>query len=100
MIQLSLMKIPKMVTIDKLAQMIARGFEDQEKRFTHTLNEILQSLNERMDFLESKLDFLESKLDGINNRLDDLALNRATRDEVYTLNKRITRIENKLGFKT
>ncbi len=56
--------------------MVARGFSEQGQ----------------------KIDGLSQQITGINNRIDDLALNRATREEVSVLDRRVGRIETKLGI--
>lgn len=87
-------KLPKKenTTIDQLASMVARGFDSLSKDFSG-----------RMDKLDKKIDDVEerltNKMHGIERRIDDLALNRATRDEMKILDVRITRVEKKVGLK-
>ena len=65
---------------ESLARSVAEGFAGVDKRF---------------DDMETRL---SQQISGINNRIDDLALNRATRDELLLLDKRMIRVENKLGI--
>ncbi|MBM2817818.1 MAG: hypothetical protein HW401_408 [Parcubacteria group bacterium] len=73
-------KIPKIkkVSMDDLAIMIGRGFEDVDRRFG--------DLEER----------LSRKIDGLSNRIDDLSLNRATREELKILSIRVEKVEKKV----
>ena len=48
--------------------------------------------------VDGKLDGLQNQISGVNNRIDDLALNRATKDEIYHLGLRVSKIEHKIGF--
>lgn len=54
------------VSMDDLAIMIGRGFEDVNNRF--------KDVDKRFEDLEEKL---SRKIDGLSNRIDDLSLNRA-----------------------
>jgi len=65
---------------ESLARSVAEGFAGVDKRF---------------DDMETRL---SQQISGINNRIDDLALNRATRDELLLLDKRMIRVEHKLGI--
>ena len=73
--------------IENLAKMIARSFRDVDGK--------VSAIDQRL--VLSREEILR-KLDGTNNRIDDLALNRATKDEVYYLGLRVSKIENKMGF--
>ncbi len=94
------------ITLETLAGMVAKGFSAQEKKLTDKIDGVESRLTERIDGVESRLteriDGVESRLSqqitGINNRIDDLALNRATREELTVLDKRVGRIETKLGL--
>ncbi|MEX0672463.1 MAG: hypothetical protein WDZ82_02060 [Candidatus Paceibacterota bacterium] len=70
------------MTVSELAKVVSKGFN---------------ALEERIDETEVRL---SQQINGINNRLDDLALNRATRDELQTVNKRVDRVEKKVGLKS
>ena len=80
---------------EDLAVMVARGFDAVDKRFEQ-VDKKFDGVDRRFDILESKL---SQKIDGLTNRIDDLALNRATREEVKILEHRIGRIEEKIGLK-
>lgn len=69
--------------IDNLAVSTAKGFESVDKKF---------------EIVGNKLDGLQNQVGGVNNRIDDLALNRATKDEIYHLGLRVSKIESKIGF--
>lgn len=55
----------KDITLDGIAQMVARGFASVEKRFT--------SLEARFDALDERLEKIESRLEGAHNRIDVIA---------------------------
>ena len=83
------------MTLDKLAIMVANGFSGQEKKLTEKIDGVERKLTEKIDGVEARL---SQQINGINNRIDDLALNRATRDELLLLDKRMIRVEHKLGI--
>lgn len=100
----------KKVTLEALAGMVANGFDAQEKNITEKLtgeiNGVESRLTEKINGVETRLETkingvetrLSQQITGINNRIDDLALNRATREELLVLDKRVGRIETKLGL--
>lgn len=96
----------KKVTLESLAGMVANGFAEQEKKLTGKIEGVESRLGEEIKGLETnlteKINGVETRLSqqitGVNNRLDDLALNRATREELLVLDKRVARIETKLGL--
>jgi hypothetical protein len=75
-------------SINDLALATAKGFDE---------------VNKRMDNFDLKIDHVEKtlsgKISGIDIRIDDLAFNRATKDEVYLLTKRMVKVEAKVGIK-
>lgn len=75
----------KKISMDDLAIMIGRGFEDVNNRF--------KDVDKRFDDLEEKL---SRKIDGLSNRIDDLSLNRATREELKILSIRVEKVERKV----
>lgn len=81
----------KKISTDDLAILINRGFEQAETR----INNVESGLISRINGVEERL---SSKIGGLERRIDDLALNRATRDELTVLDKRVGRIETKLGL--
>ena len=91
-------KIPKIkkVSMDDLAIMIGRGFEDVNQR----IGGVESSLSQRIDGLDKKIDDVEErlarKIDGLSNRIDDLSLNRATREELKILSVRVDKVEKKV----
>lgn len=94
------------VTLESLAGMVANGFAEQEKKLTGKIDDVESGLMVQISGVETrlteKIDGVETRLSrqitGINNRIDDLALNRATREELLVLDKRVGRIETKLGL--
>lgn len=82
-------KKTKKVSMDDLAIMIGRGFEDVDKRF----DELDSRLSKKIDDVEEKL---SRKIDGLSNRIDDLSLNRSTREELKILSIRVDNVEKKV----
>jgi len=81
--------------IEDLALATAKGFEEVNKKFEE-VNKKFEEVNKKLDYTERTL---SGKISGVDRRIDDLAFNRATKDEVYLLTKRVTRIEEKIGVK-
>jgi len=73
-------KIKKNITLDNLAGMIKRGFDGVDKRF---------------DKVEARLSNLENGQEEIKLKLDRVAY----RFEIEELDRRLKRIETRLGFK-
>lgn len=78
-------KKTKKVSMDDLAIMIGRGFED--------VNQRIDSLDKKIDDVEINLVY---KINGLSNRIDDLSLNRVNREEHKKLEIRVDKIENKV----
>ncbi len=91
----------KDVSNEDLARMVAGGFDRMEKRF-ETMENRFEDVENHLETMGTKIDDVESrlgsKINGLHNRIDDLALNRATRDEVHILSTRMTRVEKKIGI--
>ena len=89
---------------EDLARMVANGFSSMEKRFVGLEN----SMEKRFDQMDQKFEGminnldekLSGKINGLSNRIDDLALNRATREEIKILSLRVENIEQKVGIKS
>ena len=82
----------KEVKIDTLAQMVAKGFSSVHNE----MKELEKRLTGRLGELE---DTLTNRINGVERRIDDLALNRATRDDVYKIDRRLIRVERKIELK-
>lgn len=80
---------------ENLARMVANGFSAQEKTFAEKIDSAEARLNTKIDDVETRL---SQQITGINNRIGNLALNRATRDKLLVLDKRVLRVEQKLGI--
>ena len=80
-------KIKKNVTLDNLAGMVKRGFDGVDKRLDENLKEHRTIM--------AKLDNLENGVEEIKLKLDQVAY----RFEVQELDRRLKRVEAKLGFK-
>jgi len=80
-------KIKKNITLDNLAGMIKRGFDGVDKRF--------DGVDKRFDKVEARLSNLENGQEEIKLKLDRVAY----RFEIEELDRRLKRIETRLGFK-
>ena len=84
------------MTIDKLAIMVAKGFED-----TATKDD-LKSLEARMatktdiQGLKEEIKGVKNQLEGTNKRIDDLAMNRVKYEDHNKLKARVDFIEKNL----
>lgn len=85
--------LKKNVTIDELAVMVANGFDAISAKFDSKLDDKFASLDKKIDEVEERL---SGKINGLECRIDDVALNRATKDEVYALALRVSKIEKKV----
>ncbi len=100
------------MTLDKLAGMMANGFSNLEERLGGRIDKLdirVGSLENSFDSLEVKFDSLENRIDtledsilqkfsGLENRIDSLAEGKASREEVKVINTRLTRVEKKLAI--
>lgn len=80
-------KNTKNTTINQLAKMIKRGFDGVNKNFN--------KVDKRFDKIETKLTNLENGQEEIKLKLDRVAY----RFEVEELDRRLKRVEAKLGLK-
>ena len=95
--------IAKLITDshESLAHSVAEGFAGVDKRF-EAVDKRFEAVDKRFEAVDKQFNQLEGKItqqiQGLGNRIDDLALNRATREELIVLDKRVGRIESKLGI--
>jgi len=80
-------KLKKNITLDRLAGMIKRGFDDVDKRFIEN--------TKAHRVMMVKLENLENGVETIKLKLDQVAY----RFEVEELDRRLKRVEAKLGIK-
>ncbi len=80
-----------------LARSIAEGFRGVDKRF-EAVDKQFETVDKQFETVDKRFDGISQQIQGLTNRIDDLALNRATRDELLVLDKRVARIEIKLGI--
>ncbi|UZE92964.1 MAG: hypothetical protein IB617_02285 [Candidatus Nealsonbacteria bacterium] len=80
-------KNTKNTTINQLARMIKRGFDGVDKNFNKA--------DKRFDKIETKITNLENGQEEIKLKLDRVAY----RFEVEELDRRLKRVESKLGLK-
>jgi hypothetical protein len=74
------------MTIDKLAIMVAKGFESVESRMA--TKDDIKNMATKLD-----IEDLKNKIEGINNRLDSHALNKVSYDKFDPLVKRVEKLE-------
>jgi len=84
----------KKITNEVLAKMIKRGFDDHDKRF-EGVNKRFDKVDLRFDKIDLKLGNLEQGHDEIKVRLDNVAY----RFEIEDLQKRVKKLEFKLGIR-
>lgn len=78
------------MTIDKLAMMVANGFESVEKRMA--TKEDLKDLETRMA-TKTDIEGLKSQIEGVNKRIDDVYVNRVKYADHNALKKRVETLE-------
>ena len=89
----------KKMTIDKLAVMVAKGFDSIDNKFESiekrmATKEDIKNLEKR---LEKKIDNVENKLEGTNKRIDDLAIHRVKYEDHNKLKVRVDILEKTLN---
>ena len=84
---------------ENLASMIKQGFDAVDARFEQ-VDKRFEQMETRFDKkflgLENRLDFLEEGQEEIKSRLNNVAY----RHELQNLDKRVVKIEKKLGLET
>jgi tetrahydromethanopterin S-methyltransferase subunit G len=84
--------------IDELAISTANGFNAVNKR----IDDLDEKFTRRTDNVEIRIRGmnaeLSTKIAGLDNKIDDLAFHKV-RDEVYSLTKRVSVLETKVGVK-
>ena len=79
------------MTIDKLAIMVARGFEN-----TATKDDIKNmATKDDLKDLETRMN---GKFEGVNRRIDDMSINRVKYEDYDKLKSRMNLIEKKVGL--
>ena len=81
-------KTVKKVTIENLAQMVAKGFGGIEKRVA--TKDDLKDLEKRMD---EKFEGIKGQIGGINRRIDDISLNKVKYTDHDALKRRVEALE-------
>jgi len=84
------------MTIDKLAIMVAKGFENTATK------EDLKNLEARMEAkMATKTDMegIKNQIEGVNNRIDEMSLNRVKYEDHNKLKVRVDFLEKKLEIK-
>ena len=102
----------KKITIDDLAIMVQKGFDETNEKLGGRMDKLdgrMDKLDGRMDKLDGRMDVLEKKvddgfshveagLDAINKNIKELDF--VTKDEFDDLMTRVKYIEAKLGIKS
>jgi len=76
------------MTIDKLAIMVAKGFENTATK------EDIKDMATKMD-----VEGLKSQIEGVNKRIDDISINRVKYEDHNKLKARMDFVEEKLEIK-
>lgn len=84
----------KNVSLDDLAVMVKRGFDGVDKRFDG-VDKKFDGVDKKFDKVEKRLENLEQGQEEIKLKLDRVAY----RFEVEELDRRVKRIETRLGIK-
>ncbi len=81
------------MTIDKLATMVAKGFEGIETRMATK-----EDINILKAELKGDIVGVKNQIEGVNKRIDDLAVNRVKYEDYNKLESRVGFIEKKVGL--
>jgi len=96
-------KIKKNITIDGLASMVARGFENTStKSDVKRLEDKVSSLDVKVSSLDTKVSSLDTKVSSLERGQEDIKLkldNVAYRFELVELQRRVELLEKKVGAK-
>ncbi len=76
---------------EEFAIMVAKGFEDVIDR----IDQLRQETNERFDKVYENMNY---RFDGDARRMDDLSVTRVKYDDYHKLEKRVDRVEKKVGI--
>jgi archaellum component FlaC len=91
----------KKITNEVLAKMIKRGFDDHDKRFDDH-DKRFEGANKRFDKIDSRFDKIDLKLGNLEQGHDEIKVrldNVAYRFEVEDLQRRVKKLEFKLGIR-
>jgi hypothetical protein len=83
----------KNISIDQLAQMVQRGFDETAKK--DEMDRRFEHVDKRFDAVDKRLDKLEQGHEEIKLRLDNVAY----RFELVELQRRVELLEKKTGIK-
>lgn len=81
----------KETTIDDLAIMIGKGFNEMDKRF--------KKVDERFDKMDKRFDRMDGEIEDIKLRLDNVAYRFELKDLEQKFEKRFRMLELKAGLK-
>lgn len=95
----------KKITIDNLAQMVAKGFEqtatkEDIRRLTADLNTTKADLGGKIDALDDKVNILDNKVNKIERDVSDVKDNLISKLDFEDLTARVKYTETKLGIES
>lgn len=79
------------MTLEKLAEMVARGFEGVDKQFEE-VDKQFEGIHEELALLMARVDSIEMELIDIKKKLDNIVY----RHEYETLKDRVAALEERL----
>jgi hypothetical protein len=82
--------------VDGKFEGVYKKFDDFEASLNYKIDTVYDNLDAKIDKVNENLG---TRIDGLSRRIDDLALNRATNEQVLILGRRVDRIEEKIGLK-
>ena len=86
------------MTIDKLAIMVAKGFENIETGFEGIETRMATKEDIKNMATKSDIEGLKNQIEGVNKRIDDLAVNRVKYEDHDKLESKVGLIEEKIGL--
>jgi predicted nucleic acid-binding Zn-ribbon protein len=95
--------LKQIMTLDKLALMVARGFDQVDRRFVRVeldnqvVRNDLSDVKQDISHVKLELKEVNFRLDNMENKIDDLA--KSDKQDIDILFKDVGRIKQKVGLK-
>ncbi len=84
-------------TEENLAQIVAKGFGQVDKRFEQ-VDKRLELIDKRIEKIEAEIRHINARLDAIEHDIADIRKHFVYRDEFEGVVRRLAAIEKKLGI--
>lgn len=89
----------KETTIDKLAMMVAKGFEHVDKRFDN-VDKRFEQVDQRFEQVDKNFSRIEATLSTMQRDIEEIQREMVYKDEMENLMARVKYVEMKLGIES